>query len=103
MRSSEIQRLVDAVEAIYGPTKLYGSSPDEKHGTCFKINAVPATFSVLTLDGSLPSGRYDIQIEGSPPGDYLYASEVTLDTFLELISRMTGPADEWPRRQEEIS
>ena len=53
-------------------------------------------FSALTLDGKLPSGRYDIQIEGLPPGNYVYTAEVDLDAFLELVARMLGREDQWP-------
>lgn len=103
MRSQEIQRLVDAVEARFGPVEPYGSAASEGHGTCFKVAEVPATFSVLTLDGTLPPARYDIQIEGSPPGDYLYADEVSLAEFLELVARMSGPEEGWPLMSDESS
>ena len=103
MRSQEIQKLIDAVESLHGPVELYGSDPSEEHGTCFTIAGVPATFSVITLEGRLPSGRYDVQIEGSPPGDYIYISEVSLDEFLELVARMGGPQERWPGMNKESS
>ncbi len=96
MSSPEIQRLVDAVEEAHGQVELYGSSPSEEHGTCFKIARVPATFSVITLEGTLPSGTYDIQIEGSPPGDYLFTAQVSLEGFLKLVAQMCRSEDEWP-------
>ena len=96
MPSREIEKLVDAVEAAYGSVALHRSEASEENGTCFKIAGVPATFSVHTQDGKLPSGQYDIQIEGIPPGDYLFASVVSLDTFLELVERVRGPEDQWP-------
>ena len=97
MRSPEIQKLVDTVEAAFGVIELYGSSLLEEHGTAFTIEGIPATFSVITLEDALPSGRYDIQIEGSPPGDYLYAAEVSLSDFIKLVSQMQRPEVEWPR------
>jgi hypothetical protein len=103
MRSREIQRLVDAVESIHGSVKPYASERTEEHGTCFTIAGVPVTFSVITLEGTLPSGRYDVQIEGSPPGDYLYASAVSLEEFLELVARMSGRKERWPVMNEESS
>jgi hypothetical protein len=74
MRSTEIQRLVDEVESRYGAVTLYGSDPSEEYGTCFFIAGLPATFSVHTQNGELPPGDYDIQIEGIPPGDYIFSS-----------------------------
>ena len=96
MRRTEIQRLIDAVEALHGPVTLYGSDPSEDNGTCFKIADAPATFSVHTQEGSLPSGQYDIQIEGVPPGDYVYTSIVSLERFLTLVALMKGPENQWP-------
>ena len=96
MRSPAIQKLIDAVETANGSIKLYGSDPTEEHGTSFVVNDVPATFSVHTQDGALPSDEYDIQIEGIPPGDYLYAGVVRLDTFLKLVTQIQGREDDWP-------
>jgi hypothetical protein len=96
MRSGSIQNVIDAVEALHGPVTLYGSDPSEEHGTCFKIAGVPATFSVITQDGRLPTGQYDVQIEGVPPGDYLYTSIVSLESLLNLITRVKGPENQWP-------
>jgi hypothetical protein len=96
MRGPEIQRLIDAVEALHGPVTLYGSDPSEEHGTCFEITGAQATFSVHTQEGNLPPDHYDIQIEGVPPGDYVYTSVVSLDTFLKLVALMKGPETQWP-------
>jgi hypothetical protein len=96
MRSHEIQKLVDAVEAAYGPVTLYGSDRSEEHGTCFTIGGVPATFSVHTQDGKLERGTYDVQIEGVPPADFIYAAVVPPAWFLELVARMHGPEEQWP-------
>ena len=103
MRSPEIQTLIDEVENRYGTVTLYGSDPSENHGMCFIIGGVPATFSVHTQDGKLRSGDYDIQIEGSPPGEYIFSSVVSLATFLELIERVRGPEEQWPGMDEETS
>ena len=95
MRSRHIQELVDAVEARHGAVQLYGSSPDEVHGTCFIIAGIPATFSVLSLDGKLVE-TYDIQVEGVSPGDYLYIDEVSLPEFMRLVSRYIENHEKWP-------
>jgi hypothetical protein len=100
MRSGEIQKLIDAVEAVYGPVKLYGSDPSEEHGTCFKIPGASATLSAHTQEGELPPGQYDIQIEDQPPGDYVYTSVVSLETLLKLIVRVRGSEHQWPRSDE---
>ena len=96
MRSREIQKLIDAVQSAHGPVALYGSDPSEENGTCFTIVGVPATFSVHTQDGRLPSEKYDIQIEGVSPGDYIYTKVVCLETFLGLVRQIRGPVDTWP-------
>jgi hypothetical protein len=96
MRSPEIKKLIDAVEVAHGTIKLYTPEPSDGHGTCFTVDGVAATFSVNTQDGSLPSDQYSIQIEGIPPGDYLYTAIVSLSTFLELMSLVSGPEDQWP-------
>lgn len=96
MRSPEVQRLVDAVEERYGPVELYGSSPEEEHGTCFIVAGVPATFSVITLDGTLPPDTFDVQVEGIPPGDYVYVTTVSSAGLLRLVERLGGPPDQWP-------
>jgi hypothetical protein len=95
MRSREIQRLLDAVEAEHGPVERYGSAPSEEHGVCFTIAEIPATFSVQTLEGTLPSERYSVQVESTPPGDFVYISEVARYDFLELVIRMTRSVEEW--------
>ena len=100
MRSHEIQNLIDAVEAEYGTVALHGSQVTEEHGTCFKIKDVQATFSVNTQDGELPSGQYDIQIEGIPAGESIYTEIVSLSNFLNLVKRMHESTDNWPATDE---
>jgi hypothetical protein len=74
----------------------YGGDSEDGHGTGFKIAGIAATFSVHTRDGTLPEGTFDIQIEGVPPGEYLYANVVSLETLLTLVERMSGPRSKWP-------
>lgn len=97
MRSKEIQRMLDSVEERYGSVKLYGSSPDEEHGTCFVADGVSATFSLLTFDGSLPADTFDLQVEGIPPGDYLYRARVSTAELLQLMERFGEGLSRWPR------
>ena len=96
--SASIQALRTAVGLLVGPDRvlLYGSSEREEHATAFRILDVPATFSVHTREGELPAGKYDIQIESFPPGEYLHTSGVSLEEFLELVRRMHGPEGQWP-------
>ena len=98
MTSKSVDILLNAIKSVYGKAKIhpYGTSPEEEHGTGFRIKGVPATFSVLTLEGSLPEGRYDIQIESYPPGEYVYADEVDLNEFLLLVEKICGPESNWP-------
>jgi len=97
LRSSKIQRLIDAVEQRHGSITLYGSSELEEHGTCFVLQGIPATFSVLTLEETLPLDQFDIQIEGHPPGDYMFNLELCpLAEFLQIIERYKLPIKDWP-------
>ena len=98
MHSSRIQELLNAVRARYPKPAFayYGNSSNEFHGAAFRIEGVPATFSVHTHEGDLPDGMYDVQIEGVPPGDYIYTQVVSLSEFLSLIDRMSQPSSEWP-------
>lgn len=70
---------------------------DSRHSLCFKLKDIPATFSVITIDGSLPLNVYSIQIENHPPGEYIYTDdEISLDDFIGLIRRYTTNIDDWP-------
>ena len=60
------------------------------------IAGVPATFSVHTQDGQLENGKYDIQIEDNPPGEYIYTDIVELDEFMKLVAQVCGPKEGWP-------
>jgi hypothetical protein len=97
-KDPSIERLLQAVYAEFGQSVIrpYGTYPAEQYGTGFQIAGVQPTFSALTLDGSLPEGQYDIQIESYPPGDYLYTDIVALDQFIELVRLTSGPQAFWP-------
>ncbi len=95
MHNPRIQNLVEAVLAKYDGFEYYGSSSEEEHATCFKLQDIQATFSVSTLDDGL-TDSYDIQIEGIPAGDYVFTAELTLPKFLQLIILFEKSEAEWP-------
>lgn len=98
MPSKKIEKLMKRVHDIYGTNiiKLYGTPSDEIHGTGFVIKGVPATFSVQTQEGQLPTDQYDVQIESNPPGDYVYTDVVSLEAFIALVEKICGPEKDWP-------
>lgn len=101
MRSFEIQSLVSAVEEIHGAVTLYGSNELEEYGTCFTLKGIPVTFSILTPDGARECGQFDVQIEGQPPGDYMYNMErCSLDEFLQTVEIFKLPPKSWPEFYE---
>lgn len=92
----EISALIDELRSRYGTSYVpYGTSDDEENGTGFRIKDIAATFSALCLDDT-PHGKYDIQIESYPPGDYIYTDIVTLDHLLALIEKYREPFEHWP-------
>ncbi len=95
MHSQHIQILIDDVERSFGPITYYGSSEEEEHGVGFLLPGVKVTFSVLTLDGALESS-YDVQIEGVPPGNYVFMAEVVREEFIRLVHIFSGPESGWP-------
>jgi hypothetical protein len=95
MHNPKIKNLIETVLEKHDGFEYYGSSSEEEHGTCFKLQGIKATFSVSTLDGSLVDS-YDVQIEGIPAGDYVYTAELTLPKFLQLIVLFEKPEVEWP-------
>lgn len=98
MADDSIECLLTALRSRYGDRLLpYGTYPDEEHGTGFRLREVPATFSVLTLDGTLPPGRFDVQVESYPPGDYAWADEYDLHEVLKVISDVER--DVWPHEE----
>jgi hypothetical protein len=97
MADISTKNLVAALERAYpGAIVPYGSSMREEHGVAFRIAAVPATFSAITLDGSMSLDTYDVQIESYPPGEYIYTAQVSLAELLALIQRHFEPAETWP-------
>lgn len=89
MADHSIENLLTTLRRRYGDRLLaYGTSPDEEHGTGFRLRDVPATFSVLTLDGTLPHDRFDVQVESYPPGDYVWAEEYDLPALLKVIANV---------------
>lgn len=89
MADSSIAKFLKSLSKTYGNrVKPYGTNLGEEHGTAFRIEGVDATFSVLTLDGSLPHERYDVQIESFPPGDYLLTAEYGTRELFSVIERI---------------
>jgi len=98
MRKKKIQELIDAVEKLYGPISLYGSSELEKYGTCFTLNEIQASFSVSMNRKTAERGTYNIQIESQPPGYYIYIlDKISLGQFVEFIETYKKPMEGWPQ------
>lgn len=97
MQDHSVQNLLALLDRHYSDrVKPYGSSGEEEHGLGFTIDGIPATFSAITLDASLPLNRYDVQVESVSPGEYLYTAQISLEEFHILIELFAGPADQWP-------
>jgi hypothetical protein len=97
MADISTKNLLDALGRAYpGAIVPYGSSMREEHGVAFRIAGMPATFSAITLDGSMPLDTYDVQIESYPPGEYIHTTQVSLTELLALIQRYFEPAETWP-------
>jgi len=76
---------------------LYGSHEDEMHGTCFKLEGIQATFSILTEEGTMSKDTFSIQIENGPPGEYVNRlNPCKLNDFLQTIRLYKAPIEEWP-------
>src|SRR5262245_11505610 len=98
MPDASMTGLVASLRSRYGDRRHpYGSTFEEEHGFGFTIDGIRAVFSAITLDGTLPPDRYDIQVESSPPGDYIYHAQVGLQELLSLITVFAGPESNWPR------
>ena len=98
MHSDSINAVLSAVRRKHGRDAIsyYGSNWRELHGTCFQVTGIPATVSVHTKDGTLDEGLYDVQIEGVPPGDYIYVAVLELPALLSVIDQLAGPPSKWP-------
>ena len=97
MSDESMISLVDALRGRYGDRlHPYGSSIHDKHGFGFTIDGINAVFSAVTMEGTLPPGRYDIQFESKPPGEYLYTAQVDLQELLSLIDLFAGPESTGP-------
>lgn len=100
MKEAGILMLLARLNEIYkGAVSPYGTSPygtpDEvEDGTTFRVAGIAATFSVIRPSGIEP-GRYDVQIESYPPGEYIYTDELTLEAFLSLIEEYRRPMNLW--------
>ena len=101
MKISSIESVIRAFRAKFGQDALvpYADSDEDPYGAGFMINDVPATFSVITQDGTLPEGQYDVQIESYPPGDYVFTNIVSLEELLRLADLIAGPREQWPTQQ----
>jgi hypothetical protein len=98
---SSLATFADQLQAVYGNrVQPYGGGRSA-HGLGFRIRGADATFSVLTLDGTLPHGRYDVQIESYPPGNYVYADEHELDELLRLVARIV--LGDWPEPRRPVT
>jgi len=96
MADPSVQMLLTALQDQYGERILpYGGDFHEgAHGIGFRLDGVAATFSAITLDGSLPFGRFDVQIESYPPGEYVWADEYELSEFLRVVANVARGV--WP-------
>lgn len=93
MVDCSIEALLSELKRRYGDRLLPYAGTTE-HGTSFRLEGVPAVFGVITLDGKLPFGRFDAQIESYPPGDYVWADEYELDALLNVIANVERGV--WP-------
>ena len=98
MHGVAIDALLSAVREKYGAASVtyYGSGPDERDGVGFRIEGIPATFSALEVVAAESGPLYDVQVEGVPPGNYLFMAVVGTAEFLELIDRFRAPEHDWP-------
>ena len=98
MHSPAVENVIAAVRRVHGSDRVryYGSDPSEEHGVCFKIAGIAASISVHTQGGDLADGLYDVQVEGEPPGEYVYVSVMSLSDLMTLIEQLRLPTAEWP-------
>lgn len=96
MPDRSIEVLVAELQRRYGDRIIpYGGGFVSTSSVCFRLRGIPAVFSILTLDGTLPFGRFDVQIERCPPGDDVWADEYDLHELLQVIANIER--DIWPK------
>jgi hypothetical protein len=96
MQHPLVSTLIARLKHAYGESCVpYGTSDEEAEGTGFRIAGIEATFSVMCTS-DVPAGMYDIQVESSPPSDYLYTRVLDLENFMALIEKYRGPRETWP-------
>ena len=97
MQDVSIANLRSELERAYGArVQPQDSSPDDLHGFAFRIDGIPATFSVVTREEEEEINRYDIHVEGTPPAEYLYTGEFTLPELIVLMTVFEGAPSTWP-------
>jgi hypothetical protein len=100
MADDSIRNLLQALKEAYPSSVMpYGQAfenAENEHGLGWRLDGVPASFSAITFDATLPANRYDIQIESYPPGDYIFTGQFSLDELLELVRKYFKPETEWP-------
>lgn len=95
MKNKHIEKLIRHLIQIYGKRyNPWATSEDIKEETGFKLSGIDVSFSVII--GNDEENMYSIQIESSPPGDYLYCNEVNFEQLIELIKIFEGPSSSWP-------
>jgi hypothetical protein len=107
MRRQEISVLIQCLSEKYGDRySPWGTAPDEEEGTGFRIQGIPATFSVICNE-EVPNGIYDFQIESWELADYTHPNVPDMDSymcngqldltgFLSLVESYERPFREWP-------
>ncbi len=100
MRREIISKLIEYLKTEYTSYEPYGTFEDEEEGTGFRLNDIPATFSVLSF-GDTPKNILDVQIESYPPGNYLYDVILEFDDFIKLIEMYRQPISNWPLHPKE--
>ena len=96
-KTEDLEELLSAIRETYGAHSIepYGDW-DDPRSVGFRVRGIPATFSLIAED-RLPERHYSVQIESYPPMDYLYiARAVSLYGFLELLTLISGPRNNWP-------
>jgi hypothetical protein len=93
----DAQKLADYLVDRFGSAcKPYAQSDlVTECGASFTIDQIEATFSFV-CGGDLPPGIYSVQVEGVPPGDYIFIAEVSFSEIGALIDSFMDAPDKWP-------